>query len=74
MDNIVKKSFLFPGQRHPKHKHFKKRETFHILSGISNYKSKQSHTHVGDKLDVSKDEWHSSTLNGAVFEEISRVH
>ena len=65
---------LFPGQRHPKHKHFKKVETFHILSGDLQIikANKVYNLSVGDKLDVFKDEWHSfSTLNGAVFEEIS---
>ncbi len=65
---------LFPGQKHPKHKHFKKVETFHMLWGDLQIikANKIFNLTVGDKLDVFKDEWHSfSTKNGAVFEEIS---
>ncbi len=65
---------LFPGQSHPKHKHFKKVETFHMLWGDLQIikANKVYNLTVGDKLDVFKDEWHSfSSRNGAVFEEIS---
>lgn len=65
---------LFPGQYHPRHKHHKKIETFHILYGDLSlikdgitYKLK-----VGDKIDVLNNEWHEfNSENGCVFEEIS---
>ena len=65
---------LFPGQSHPKHKHFKKVETFHMLWGDMRIikSNKVYNLTAGDKLDVFREEWHSfSSKNGAVFEEIS---
>jgi len=65
---------LFPKQKHPTHKHYKKVETFHLLWGdLQVIKNKRVYNMtVGDKLDVYRDEWHSfSSVKGAVFEEIS---
>ncbi len=65
---------LLPKQYHPKHKHYKKVETFHLLSGdllvIKN--GQKFHMKVGDKLDIFRDEVHEFYSNaGAIFEEIS---
>ena len=65
---------LLPNQKHPKHKHFKKVETFHLLHGdLLVIKDKKSfNMQVGDKLDIFRDEIHEfKTKNGAIFEEIS---
>lgn len=65
---------MFPGQFHPKHKHFKKIETFHILFGkLDLIKDGIKYTlNVGDKIDVLNNEWHEFTSKeGCVFEEIS---
>ena len=65
---------MFPGQYHPKHQHFKKIETFHILYGdLDLIKDDVSYKlRVGDKIDVLNNEWHEfSSKNGCVFEEIS---
>ena len=65
---------MFPGQYHPKHQHFKKIETFHILHGdLDLIKDDVSYKlRVGDKIDVLNNEWHEfSSKNGCVFEEIS---
>ena len=65
---------LFPSQFHPKHKHYKKVETFHVLSGtlIVEKDDGKFTLNVGDKLDIFRDEWHAfTTKTGAIFEEIS---
>lgn len=65
---------IFPGQNHPTHRHFKKVETFHLLSGDLTVviNSKVTFMKPGDKLNVYRHEWHSfSSKEGAIFEEIS---
>ena len=61
---------LLPGQSHPSHKHFKKDETFHVLSGdlIVNGTTLT----LGDVYHVAPGVYHSfSSVGGCVFEEIS---
>ena len=65
---------LLKDQFHPKHKHFKKIETFHILYGNLKLKKENLTYNLmpGDKIDVMNNEWHefySST--GCIFEEVS---
>ena len=65
---------LLKGQYHPKHKHYKKIETFHILYGNLTLK-KQNLTYnlyPGDKIDILNNEWHEFTSDtGCIFEEVS---
>jgi sialic acid synthase SpsE/mannose-6-phosphate isomerase-like protein (cupin superfamily) len=68
---------LLPGQKHPLHFHKLKEETFNVIYGdlnldlggnIKTYKR-------GDMILVERNMTHSfSTVNGAVFEEISTTH
>lgn len=61
---------LLPGQAHPSHKHIKKHETFHILSG--DLKVNKTKLKVGDTYDVPAGVFHKfSSKDGCVFEEIS---
>lgn len=65
---------MFANQKHPTHRHFKKVETFHLLTGdlkvVMN--SKIISMKPGDKLNVYRNEWHSFfSSEGAIFEEIS---
>ena len=68
---------VFPGQKHPVHRHEKKEETFEMLAGDLTVKLDDEITelHPGDRLLVKRNTWHSfSSQNGAIFEEISTTH
>ena len=65
---------LFENQYHPKHKHFKKIETFHILSGVLKLKKENTvyKLYPGEKINVLNNEWHEfTTETGCIFEEVS---
>jgi N-acetylneuraminate synthase len=65
---------VLPGQSHPSHRHIKKNESFHILSGeleisLNNIIYKLSE---GDIIDVDRGTWHSfKSKLGCIFEEVS---
>ena len=65
---------LLKDQYHPRHKHYKKIETFHILYGNLTLK-KQNITYdlsPGDKINILNNEWHEFTSDtGCIFEEVS---
>lgn len=66
-----------PGQRHPKHKHIKKEETFQVLYGdieiVLDGESKACQ--AGDIVTVERGMEHSfSSIHGGVFEEVSSTH
>jgi N-acetylneuraminate synthase len=66
-----------PRQKHPYHLHKKKEETFQILYGDLEVErnGEPFYLRPGDLLLVEPNEWHKfSTLDGAVFEEISTTH
>lgn len=68
---------VFPGQRHPVHKHEKKEETFEMLAGDLEVKLDHDVIQLkpGDRLLIKRNTWHSfSSKNGAIFEEISTTH
>lgn len=61
---------LLPGQSHPSHKHIKKHETFHVLSG--RMKVNKVWLGVGDTYHVPAGVYHEfSSIDGCIFEEIS---
>lgn len=65
---------MFPGQKHPQHKHKTKEETFHLLWGDLevDLEGDLLHLRPGDKLLVERDRLHAfRTRNGCVFAEIS---
>ena len=77
---VINKSYckklvgVLPNQKHPSHRHFKKNESFHILSGklvfeLNNIKYKLKE---GDVIHVEKGSWHSfESEEGCIFEEVS---
>jgi len=68
---------LLPGQKHPSHFHMKKEETFHLLYGdlTVNIEGEEREFNLGDMVVVERGKKHSfSSLNGALFEEISTTH
>ena len=79
--NIINKEYakkilvMLPGQRHPAHKHYKKKESFIILFGTLKLidKSKKYNLKVGDIVHLSKQGTHSfrAGKEGCIFEEIS---
>ncbi len=65
---------LLENQYHPKHKHFKKIETFHVLSGVLKLKKENViyKLYPGEKINVLNNEWHEFTSEtGCIFEEVS---
>ena len=63
-----------PGQKHPKHKHEIKEETFHILWGSmkGELDGKPYELKQGETMLVRPDQWHTfETDTGVIFEEIS---
>ncbi|MEQ8171582.1 MAG: N-acetylneuraminate synthase family protein, partial [Candidatus Eremiobacterota bacterium] len=68
---------LLPGQKHPSHAHKLKEETFNVIYGELNLDlggSVKTYSR-GDMILVERNMNHSfSTVNGAVFEEISTTH
>jgi N-acetylneuraminate synthase len=68
---------VFPGQRHPSHKHEKKEETFEMLWGDLEVQLDDEIMQLkpGDSVLVKRNTWHRfSTVGGAIFEEISTTH
>lgn len=68
---------MLPGQSHPLHRHTRKEETFHILSGQMDavIDDQKKTLKPGDKLLVERSAWHSFfSKEGAIFEEISTTH
>jgi sialic acid synthase SpsE/mannose-6-phosphate isomerase-like protein (cupin superfamily) len=68
---------MLPGQRHPKHRHHKKEETFQLLHGDLqvNLDGKICDLMPGQLFLVERDTFHSfETKGGAIFEEISTTH
>jgi N-acetylneuraminate synthase len=68
---------MLPGQRHPKHRHHKKEETFQLLHGDLhvNLDGKICDLLPGQLFLVERDTFHSfETKGGAIFEEISTTH
>jgi len=68
---------LLPGQKHPSHTHKLKEETFNVIYGDLNLDLGGSVKTYGrgDMILVERNMSHSfSTVNGAVFEEISTTH
>jgi len=65
---------LLKDQYHPKHKHYKKIETFHVLHGhlVLKKENLTYNLYPGDKINVLNNEWHEFTSDtGCIFEEIS---
>lgn len=68
---------VFPGQRHPNHRHQKKEEVFQLLHGDLEavIDGKVHQLKPGDMVLVERGMWHSfSSVAGCVFEEISTTH
>lgn len=81
--NIINREYckkliiVLPGQKHPKHKHELKEETFQLLWGdlTINLNGTTIQMKPGDKLLVERGDWHSFTsTTGAIFEEVSTTH
>lgn len=81
--NVVNREYckkliiVLPGQRHPSHRHKLKEETFQLIWGdlevmLNGIPVKMK---VGQKLLVERGAWHGfSSLEGAIFEEVSTTH
>lgn len=68
---------VLPGQKHPRHMHKTKEETFQILYGDleCEVNGKVKNLVAGDVQTVMRGEMHSfSSIGGAVFEEVSTTH
>lgn len=68
---------LLPGQKHPLHRHIKKEETFHVLSGtlLLKINDVEYSLSAGEKIVVERGAWHDFTTdNGVIIEEISTTH
>jgi sialic acid synthase SpsE/quercetin dioxygenase-like cupin family protein len=68
---------VFPGQRHPNHRHQKKEEVFQVLHGDLEavIDGNVHHLKPGDMVLVERGNWHSfSSVGGCVFEEVSTTH
>ena len=68
---------VFPGQRHPNHRHQKKEEVFQVLHGDLEavIDGKVHQLRPGDMVLVERGMWHSfSSVGGCVFEEVSTTH
>lgn len=68
---------VLPGQKHPSHRHEVKEETFQVLWGDLEIvlDGQVYHLASGDMMLVERGVWHSFTsVNGAIFEEISTTH
>jgi len=66
-----------PKQKHPTHKHLKKEETFHVLSGDMSVvlDGAEHNLSAGALLTVGRGMLHSfETAGGVIFEEISTTH
>ncbi|RMF83813.1 MAG: cupin domain-containing protein, partial [Nitrospirae bacterium] len=68
---------LLPGQGHPRHRHRRKEETFHVLHGTLEVELDGSRRQVGPGEMVTVEPGVAHTFRsdaGAVFEEISTTH
>jgi N-acetylneuraminate synthase len=68
---------MLPGQSHPTHRHLLKEETFQLIWGDLDVKLDGALVKLrrGQKLLVDRGVWHSfSSVNGAIFEEVSTTH
>jgi quercetin dioxygenase-like cupin family protein len=68
---------MLPGQKHPYHKHLKKEETFHVLSGDMRVEldGVEHRLSAGALLTVGREMRHAfETAGGVIFEEISTTH
>lgn len=68
---------VLPGQKHPRHLHKVKEETFQVLYGDLNCEinGETKNLVAGDILTVMRGDMHSFTsIHGVVFEEISTTH
>ena len=68
---------MLPGQENPQHRHFKKTETFHILTGDLNLNLNDINYKLvpGSIITVDRGEWHGFySKDGCLFEEISTKH
>ncbi|AXH98430.1 cupin domain-containing protein [Sporosarcina sp. PTS2304] len=81
--NIVNREYckkliiVLPGQRHPKHLHKQKEETFQLLYGELEVEinGQKENMKPGDMKTVMRGQIHSfSSEKGAIFEEISTTH
>jgi len=66
-----------PKQKHPTHKHLKKEETFHVLSGDLRVEldGVEHNLSTGALLTVGREMRHAfETVDGVIFEEISTTH
>ena len=66
-----------PRQKHPYHFHKQKEETFQLLYGDLHVErdGRKYDLQPGDTILVEPEQWHKfSTLNGAIFEEVSTTH
>lgn len=66
-----------PGQSHPRHRHRRKEETFHVLAGDIEI-DLDGEVHAlgpGDRLLVERGAWHSfRSRGGAIVSEVSTTH
>lgn len=68
---------IFPGQRHPRHYHKQKEESFQVLYGkfILDLGDGEREYSPGDIILVERGRWHSFRSDtGAIFEEVSTTH
>jgi N-acetylneuraminate synthase len=81
--NVVNRTYckklilVLPGQRHPNHRHLLKEETFQLIWGDLQVKLNDASLDLrrGQKVLVERGNWHSfSSVNGAIFEEVSTTH
>jgi N-acetylneuraminate synthase len=69
--------FVFPGQKHPNHRHNVKEETFQLIWGDLELcrNGIPAQLKRGQKVLIERGTWHSFTSrNGAIFEEVSTTH
>jgi N-acetylneuraminate synthase len=83
MINIVNREYckkliiVLPGQKHPKHYHVQKEETFQVLSGnlLINIDDQELEIKQGELFTVERNVIHAfESLDGCIFEEISTTH
>jgi N-acetylneuraminate synthase len=81
--NVVNRTYckklvlVLPGQRPPNHRHIQKEETFQLIWGDLELKLNGASLlmHRGQKALIERGVWHSfSSVNGAIFEEVSTTH
>lgn len=81
--NVVNREYckklvcVFPGQKHPNHRHLLKEETFQLIWGDLELSRNGISCQLkrGQKVLIERGTWHSFTSrNGAIFEEVSTTH